>query len=346
MAVRRKLAGMQPRGAVPGAGAGDRARGWLSGAIAPAPIAGLHRQEPGHVAFFYNSADEYAQVTGDFVRAGMDAGSPVMIAVPAANAGIIKSHLGSRAGRAVFEEMTALGRNPARIIPAISAFADSHPGQLVHYVGEPAWPSRTAPERAEVMRHEKLLNLAFGSGRIRILCPYDATGLGPDVLADAAGTHPILMRNGDLEHSAAFSARALAPGVAAPLPGPPASAAALTYRDDPAAARQFARQQARAAGLSEPRLTDLVIAVGELAANTLRHTGGDGTVRVWVDGGEVICEVRDQGHIRDPLAGRRCPPADAACGHGLWVVHQVCDLVEMRSSSSGTVFRLHMALRS
>jgi anti-sigma regulatory factor (Ser/Thr protein kinase) len=346
MAVRRKLAGMQPRGAVPGAGAGDQARGRLSGPIASAPRAGLYRPEPGHVAFFYNSADEYAQVTGDFVRAGLDAGSPVMIAVPAANAGIIKSHLGGRAGRAVFEEMTALGRNPARILPAISAFADSHPGQIVHYVGEPAWPSRTAPERAEVMRHEKLLNLAFGSGRIRILCPYDATRLGPDVLAEAAGTHPILMRNGHPEHSAAFSARAPASAVASPLPGPPAGTAVLTYRDDPGAARQFARQQARAAGLPEPRLTDLVIAVGELAANTLRHTSGDGTVRVWVDDGEVICEVRDHGHIRDPLAGRRCPPADAAGGHGLWVVHQVCDLVEMRSGSSGTVFRLHMALQS
>jgi anti-sigma regulatory factor (Ser/Thr protein kinase) len=350
MAVRRKLAGMQPRGAVPGADAGDQARGSVGGAIRP--LAGLHRPESAHVAFFYNSADEYAQVTGEFVRAGLDAGKPVMVAVPAANAGIIKSYLGRDAARAVFEEMTVfadmtvLGRNPARIIPAISAFAETHPGQLVHYVGEPAWPSRTASERAEVMRHEKLLNLAFGSERIRILCPYHATGVGPEVLAQAAGTHPMLMRNGRLEHSTAFSAPDLAQGVTSPLSSPPASAPALTYRDDPGAARQFARQQAQACGLPEPRLTDLVIAVGELAANTLRHTRAEGTVRVWVDGSEVICEVRDHGHIRDPLTGRRRPPADAASGHGLWVVHQVCDLVEMRSGSSGTVFRLHLALRS
>jgi anti-sigma regulatory factor (Ser/Thr protein kinase) len=335
---------MQPRAAVPGSGAHDQARGGRSAEVAPAPTAGLHSPEPGHVAFFYDSADEYARETGDFARGGLDRGNPVMIAVPAVNAGIIKSYLGRLAERAVFEDMTALGRNPARIIPAISAFADSHPGQLVHYVGEPAWPSRTAPERAEVMRHEKLLNLAFGAGRIRILCPYDATGLEPDVLAQAAGAHPMLMRNGHLEPSTAFSDCALAPDAAPPLPSPPASAAALTYRDDPGSARRFARQHAQAAGLAEPRLTDLVIAVGELAANTLRHTSSDGTVRVWADVGEVICEVRDHGYIRDPLAGRRRPPADAAAGHGLWVVHQVCDLVEMRSSSSGTVFRLHMTL--
>jgi hypothetical protein len=33
-------------------------------------------------------------------------------------------------------------------------------------------------------------------------------------------------------------------------------------------------------------------------------------------------------------------------GHGLWLVNQVCDLVEMRSDDSGTTIRLHMDLRS
>jgi len=151
------------------------------------------------------------------------------------------------------------------------------------------------------------------------------------------------MRNGRLEQSPAFSPIA---GTldGALLPSPPAGVPVLTYRDNPGAARDFARQQARGAGLTEPRLTDLVIAVGELAANTLRHTGSDGTIQVWADAGEVICEVKDHGHIRDALAGRRWPRADGIGGHGLWVVHQVCDLVEMRTGSSGTVFRLHMAL--
>jgi anti-sigma regulatory factor (Ser/Thr protein kinase) len=303
----------------------------------------LHGPELGHVAFFYDSLDEYGDVTSEFVRAGLDAGDPVMVAVSASNAGVIKEHVGTHE-MPVFEDMTVLGRNPARIIAAVSTFADRHPGQLLHYVGEPAWPSRTRSEQAEVMWHEQLLNVAFGHERIRILCPYDVTGLEREVLSQAAGTHPVLMRNGRLEHSPAFSPSAGTLDAAPPLPSPPADVPILTYHDDPGAAREFARRQARAAGLTEPRLTDLVIAVGELAANTLRHTRSDGTVQVWADAGEVICEVRDHGHIRDALAGRRCPPADATGGHGLWVVHQVCDLVEMRTGSSGTVFRLHIAL--
>jgi anti-sigma regulatory factor (Ser/Thr protein kinase) len=340
---------MQPRGVFPGTGPGDQAGGRLSSGVASAPPTWLHGPDPGHVAFFYDSQRDYADVTGDFVRAGLDAGDPVMVAVPPANAEIISEYLGGQAVGAafrdipVFEDMTVLGRNPARIIAALYAFADKHPGQLLHYVGEPAWSSRTQSERAEVMWHEQLLNVAFDHERIRILCPYDAAGLERGVLVQAEGTHPVLMRNRHLEHSPEFSPHAGSLDDA-PLTSPPAAVPLLTYRDDPRTAREFARRQAQAAGLTEPRLTDLVIAVGELAANTLRHTKSDGTIQVWADSGEVICEVRDHGYIRDALAGRRCPPADAAGGHGLWVVHQVCDLVEMRTGSRGTVFRLHMAL--
>ena len=45
-----------------------------------------------------------------------------------------------------------------------------------------------------------------------------------------------------------------------------------------------------------------------------------------------------------PLAGRR-RPADATGGHGLWIVYQVCDLVELTSDANGTTVRMHMALR-
>jgi hypothetical protein len=48
-----------------------------------------------------------------------------------------------------------------------------------------------------------------------------------------------------------------------------------------------------------------VLAVSELAANSLRHTDGGGTVQVWPTGGEIICQVADTGEITDPLAGHR-----------------------------------------
>jgi len=89
----------------------------------------------------------------------------------------------------------------------------------------------------------------------------------------------------------------------------------------------------------------LRLAVSEVAANTLRHTRSPGTLAIWHDADEVVCEIHDEGTITDPLAGSRRPPPDASGGHGLWLVRQVCDLVELTSDANGTTVRMHMALR-
>jgi len=109
--------------------------------------------------------------------------------------------------------------------------------------------------------------------------------------------------------------------------------------------RALVLQHARLAGLTESRANDLVLAVSEVAANTLRYTHAPGTLALWHDTHEVICEIHDEGVISDPLVGRRRPAPDASGGHGLWLVHQVCDLVELTSDTSGTTIRMHMALQ-
>ena len=49
--------------------------------------------------------------------------------------------------------------------------------------------------------------------------------------------------------------------------------------------------------------------------------------------------------IVDPLVGRSLPPADEIGGRGLWLVNQLCDLVQMRWDAGGTVVRVHMHVR-
>jgi anti-sigma regulatory factor (Ser/Thr protein kinase) len=120
----------------------------------------------------------------------------------------------------------------------------------------------------------------------------------------------------------------------------------LTFTTDLSAVREFVRRRAQDAGLADARVVDLVLAVSEVAANTLRHAKSAGTLDIWHNTEEIVCQIRDKGVITDPLAGQRRPAADAAGGHGLWIVNQVCDLVEMRSDESGTTIKLHMALRS
>ncbi len=117
-----------------------------------------------------------------------------------------------------------------------------------------------------------------------------------------------------------------------------------TYRTDLSKVRGLVMQQSLAAGLSESRANDLVLAVSEVAANTLRHTDSSGTLTMWNDRNEVVCQIHDEGRISDPEAGQHRPAADATGGHGLWLVRQVCDLVELRSDQTGTTIRMHMRI--
>jgi anti-sigma regulatory factor (Ser/Thr protein kinase) len=139
----------------------------------------------------------------------------------------------------------------------------------------------------------------------------------------------------------------LPPSRSLPLPAPTGGAMYQhTYRTDLSQVRALVLQHAKEAGLPESRANDLVLAVSEVAANTLRHTQSSGTLTFWRDQDEVVCEVRDGGTITDPLAGRNRPAPDASGGHGLWLVRQVCDLVELNSDASGTTIRMHMAIRT
>jgi anti-sigma regulatory factor (Ser/Thr protein kinase) len=90
----------------------------------------------------------------------------------------------------------------------------------------------------------------------------------------------------------------------------PGHAAVLAYRDDSRRVRAFVTEHASSAGAAPRRVGDLVLAVGELTANTYRHTSGGGTVSIWATGDELIGQVKDSGHIGDPLAGRRIPAPD------------------------------------
>ena len=129
-----------------------------------------------------------------------------------------------------------------------------------------------------------------------------------------------------------------------PLPTPTSDAMYHTYRSDLSQVRALVLQHAREAGLTEGRANDLVLAVSEVAANTLRHTKSSGTLAMWHNADEVVCEIHDEGTITDPQAGRSKPPPGASGGHGLWLVRQVCDLVELTSDANGTTVRMHMAL--
>jgi anti-sigma regulatory factor (Ser/Thr protein kinase) len=328
-------------------------RSWLRDLL-PRPAGRTRRRAAGgagcfsHAALLYHGESEYLAGVGKFVSGAVGRGEPVLVAVPAGRLDLLRDELAAgRDGQVMFADMTRMGQNPAWIIPAVQAFLDRHPGQQVSCVGEPAWPDRSPAELREAIKHEALFNQACSGAAAAALCPYDVGGLPDDVLADAERTHPVLIRQGASQASGSYLGPAGVPdSCRQPLPSPPATASRLDYGGDLRPLRDLVARQAISAGLPEHRVPDLVLAVSEVAANTLRHARGSGTLHVWHTPAEIMCELGDDGWIADPLAGRERPRADRAGGQGLWVVNQVCDLVEVRSGQSGTTARLHMSLGS
>lgn len=298
-----------------------------------------------HAALPYASTDEFVTGAAGFLDAGLGEDEPVLVSAPLPEIGLLRVRMDARAHRVDWTDIAEVGANPGRIISFMDAFVSAHAGRPVRCVHGLAWAARTAAEQTEAIRHEALINLAFAAMPVRILCTYDSARLHPSVMRSAMATHPLLVRDGHAAPSSAYDARAVFPGeYNRPLPRPPAGAPTLAYRADLASPRAHAARHARSIGLSPARVPDLVLAVGELAANTLRHTNAGGVLAIWATGSELLCQVQDTGHISDPLAGRRRPDANATGGHGLWLVNQLCDLVELRSGPGRTAIRLHMRL--
>jgi anti-sigma regulatory factor (Ser/Thr protein kinase) len=61
---------------------------------------------------------------------------------------------------------------------------------------------------------------------------------------------------------------------------------------------------------------------------------------MWLDKGAAVVQFTDSGTVLDPLTGRLTPSLDSEGGRGLYLVNQLCDLVQVRSSERGTTVRV------
>ncbi len=90
-------------------------------------------------------------------------------------------------------------------------------------------------------------------------------------------------------------------------------------------------------GLPEPDRHGFVVAAYEAAVNAVRHGGGRGRLHLWRHAAAVYCQVSDQGPGFDATrAAVTVPPVEALHGRGLWLIHQLCPAVHIRSGADGT----------
>ncbi len=301
-----------------------------------------------HAALIYGDEAELLENVLPFLREGAERGEALLVAVPRARAELIRGAL-EESVVACFMAVEEEARNPGRLISSWTDLLHRRGGEAngVRAVAETIWPQRSAAALEECERHDMLVDRAFaGLGSASLLCPFDRAALDPAIVERAGRFHSALIED---SHGASASPCFIPPGRRDPFAGQlPAAAGAVERRhfEDPAlhSEREFLRGAAEAAGLAPERVDDFVLAGNELASNSLQHGGGAGDFAVWVEDGELRCEVRDRGRIEEPLVGRLRPPIDQPRGRGLWLANQLCDLVQIRSGAAGTAVRLTMSL--
>ena len=137
------------------------------------------------------------------------------------------------------------------------------------------------------------------------------------MIEEARHSHPFLAQGGEQRPNATFRPIDLAEPYAQPLPPRPEDATCMSFAPGGLRrVRAFVTAETQRAGLGQQSAASLVTAVNEIATNSLKHGGGDGELRVWIDGRSLVCEVSDRGHLTSPLVGRlpRLPMPGQACG--------------------------------
>ncbi len=303
---------------------------------------------PRHEALLYSGDGGFLDGTLPFIKDALAEQEPILVAVGAQRVALLRQALGADARRVRFMDMARLGRNPARIIPAWHRFREhaASAERGVRSIGEPIWPGRGPAELAECERHEALLNVALAHDpRWRLLCPYDLDGLDEHVIEGALRSHPFIAGDGASRPSDSYvGVPAMGPfdGMLEP---PPGRASELSFTgEDLRTLRRHVADWAEGSRLDAERAEHLVLAVNELATNSVRYGGGRGRVRMWRDKDALLVEVDDRGRFSEPLVGRIPPAPDQHAGRGLWLVNQLCDLVQIRSTADGSVVRLHMRM--
>jgi anti-sigma regulatory factor (Ser/Thr protein kinase) len=300
-----------------------------------------------HEALFYSGRADFLQQIIAFLREGLESGEPALVVLSAPKIEALRAELNGDADRVEFADMSEVGLNPARIVPAWREFVERHSGagRRLRGVGEPIWPQRGPAELVECQRHEALLNLAFAhTSGFHLLCPYDEDALEPEVLEEARHSHPFVTSAGVREESESYRGlAAIAAPHAEPLPDPPPQADSCIFdASGLPALRELVSGRAGDAGFTTEMTDDLALAVDEVATNSVVHAGGGGVLRIWREGTALVCEVGDKGFIDQPLAGREQPTAGERGGWGLWLANQLCDLVQVRTFTTGSAVRLHM----
>lgn len=297
-----------------------------------------------HDALIYGSDEALISTLVPWLQEGLEREDGAVVATTSPHIDQLRDALGSDEGSVSFLSADDMYVHPVETIAAwqrVLADAVDTGVTYTRIVGEVRFGATQALQTSWT-RYESALNAIFEHSPAWIVCPYDVRALPPTVIDQAWRTHPTVWDatrhpSDRYELPARLLREIVEPGRA--VTGPPSLELDIDLRLGDV--RQAVQGLAIEADLPGPRVEELVLAVSELAGNTIRHAGGGGKLALWVLPEGVVCEVTDQGGgLADPLAGLVPPEPTASSGMGLWIVRQLSDSFAIGGDGKGTTVRI------
>jgi len=297
-----------------------------------------------HDALIYGTDEALTGTLVPWLQEGLERGDGALVATTATHIEHFRDSLGSDEGSVSFFFADDWYVQPAQTIAAWQRMLSDAADTGVAYtriIGEVAFGATQALQTSWT-RYESALNAVFEHSPAWIVCPYDARTLPPEVIDQAWRTHPTMWnstrhKSDRYEPPATLLRDIVEPG--RPVTGPPSLE--LFIDDQLSDLRESVRALAHEAALPKARVEELVLAVTELAGNTVRHAGGGGRLALWITREGIVCEITDRGGgVQDPLAGLVPPKPSASAGMGLWIARQLSDSFAIGTDDEGTTVRI------
>jgi anti-sigma regulatory factor (Ser/Thr protein kinase) len=302
-----------------------------------------HRPGTVHEGVPYRDAAQLAHELAAPVAVALEAGEPVVAALDELNRAALSTHLGSAADAVEWLDPYAVHQVPAFTVATRWARLSRHapdPEQRTTVVAQHV-PLPHA-DAGHWMRLDAALNVALDGLPVTVLCPFPADT--DRALVEA--THPSL-RVGGVSLPTSNLVDPATVVAEYPPPPPPALGVPLAELDFTTAGlgdvRRLVTRTSALAGLDPERTADLVLAVNEIATNSVEHGPGRGRLRLWRHGDAgLVAEVHDVGLMAVPFPGLVAPPPSGERGRGLWLASELSDVLQVWSDAAGTTVRLQV----
>jgi anti-sigma regulatory factor (Ser/Thr protein kinase) len=265
---------------------------------------------------------------------------PVLAALPSTTAAQLHNRLPTMAGLHT-TDVGGLYRHPGRVLGHyLGWIANTSPNGAATIVATPQLDNDNPHRAALWMQVDALITQALSACDLTLVCAYPND---PATATAIRRAHPSLLNGTATANPDHLPADQFLANHPLPAPSELSQPDAIHVLDHPrqlTALRKDIGSHAARAGLTTSRCEDLVLAVSEVASNALDHGVPPAAVCLWITVASVICQISDNGHFTQPLAGLLPPHRNQGRGRGLWMAHQLCD--ELYRWPHPTTIRLHI----